>query len=155
MKQIKINCPKCRRFVKPVADKAISENKLRLIAECKKCNIKVLHQLSGTIYKLKGKNVYDGKIVTTINEQIDENTFNKYKKQFQEKKKSAKQLVLDYLAKNRKAVTKHALSEKLNLKESTINRVIRVLKKGKLISYGFIAQYEYGFGARKKYAMLK
>lgn len=146
MPQLNINCPKCRRFLKPTISKLIGELKAQAIGECKKCNIRILNL--STLSHQRDKWISN-------NYETDIKTFEKYKKQFQEKKKNAKELILDYLAKNRKAVIKQTLSSKLNLKESTISRIIRILRKNKLIRYGFITRYRYGFGARKKYVMMK
>lgn len=157
MPQLNIKCPKCNRFVKIIADKKISETQSRFIAECLHCKIKILASLTGTFSKVKGKNVYEGNILTTINDKIDEPTFNKYLAQFQEKKKIVKTetAILEFLRNKKIAVTKNIICRELKLKETTVHKALNILKQKKLIYLGFIAPYKYGLGKRKKYIILK
>ena len=152
MPQLNIICPKCRRFIKPTASKLIGELKAQAIGECKKCKIRILSLSTLSLNKKKW---------ISNNYETDEKTFNKYLKQFKPKKEriTVKRLILKFLENKKIAITKNAISKEIlnyyKFKESTINNEISHLKKQKIIHYGFLSPYRCGFGARKKYVMLK
>lgn len=140
LKQLNINCPKCRRFVKILGSKKISELKSRFISECKHCQIKTLASIDGNITKSGNKQVYEGMIKSVVNEEIKEETFNRYLKQFQETKKrlkpeEKKEQIFNYLAKKNMAVKKPKIAKDLGFSLSSVNKLCSQLKKEKKIVY--------------------
>lgn len=157
MPQLNIKCPKCNRFVKIIADKKVSDTQSRFIAECTNCKIKILASLTGTFSKVKDKNVYEGNVLTTLNEKIDEPTFSKYLEQFRHKKTkiNAEKVILEFLKNKKIAVTRNIICRETKLKKITVHKALKILKQKKLIYWGFIAPYKYGLGKRKKYVIIK
>jgi len=113
--------------------------------------------MTGTIKKWDGEHTYKGILIATIKEQIDEKTFKKYFTQFQPKqaRETIKDRIYKFLNQKKIAVTRKQIQEKLNLKENSVSKAIRLLRKERKIKLGFLAPYRYGYGKRKKYVMLK
>lgn len=144
MPQLNIKCPKCHRFAKLVAGKQISENNFRGIAECRKCNIKLFNSLTGI--KWDGKTNFQGKVSSTILEQIDNKAFSKYLKNFTPKKKKLKieERVYEFLKEKKLAYTTKRLAKMIGISNASATRACRKLRKLKKIGKEKIVRGRWG-----------